>query len=79
MVMAEAFVETIPRYSVRNSKAQSNVGEERATAISGAGTGYGRFLFHADFGEFGELGELGEPNDSASAVEDISRTRRCLN
>jgi hypothetical protein len=59
--MDKASVETIPRYSVRNSKAQSNVGEERATEISGAGTGYGRFLFHADFGE---LGELGQPNDS---------------
>lgn len=69
MVMDEAFVETIPRYSVRNSKAQSNVGEERATEISGAGTGYGRFLFHADFGELGELGELNEYLQNQTLLE----------
>ena len=50
--MDEASVETIPRYSVRNSKAQSNVKVEGATEISGEGTGYGRFLFHADLNEF---------------------------
>ena len=43
----------------------TNVGEERATAISGAGTGYGRTLFHADVGE---LGELGETNDNIIAA-----------